>query len=131
MAIGKKTGGKPFPKGHKLAKGGKRPGAGRPTKVALVAKKAKLEIQEKELAIAKDIWADEIAKKHRELARRYVERALLNDAMLRDLRRTVLPNAQKDKDTQDKPQVHYHYLDANKVRDRARLEEKRKESPQD
>ena len=39
MAKGKKTGGKPFPKGNKLAKGGKRPNAGRPTKEAVAVKK--------------------------------------------------------------------------------------------
>ena len=125
----------PFKKGNRLSKGGKRPGAGRPTKVALVAKKAKLEIQEKELAIAKDIWTDEIAKKHRELARRYVDRALENDAMLRDLRRTVLPNAQNNKDEKDQMPIIYNIIDANTARDKARLEQKRKEedpeSPQD
>ena len=125
----------PFKKGNRLSKGGKRPGAGRPTKVALVAKKAELEIQEREMAIAKDVWEKEIAKKHKALAKRYVDRAMKNDVMLRDLRRTVFPNAQNDKDTQDRPPVIYNIVDANTARNKARLEQRRKEegpeSPQD
>ena len=39
MAIGKKTGGRLLPKGYKLAKGGKRLGAGRLTREVAEAKK--------------------------------------------------------------------------------------------
>ena len=109
----------PFQKGHKLTKSGKQPNAGRPTKADITAKKAKLEIQERELAIAKDIWEKEIAKKHKALAKRYVDRAMKNDVMLRDLRRTVLPDAQNDKEGKDQTPVIYNIIDANTARNRA------------
>ena len=128
MAIGTKTGGKPFPRGNKLAKGGKRPGTGRPTKAA---KKVQLELKEKELAIAKDIWEREIGAREQELARKHVERALENDAMLRDLRHARIPDAQNDKDHQDKPPIIYKIIDANSARDQARLEKRRSKLPQD
>ena len=53
-----------FTKGNKLAKGGPRPNAGRPTKVELNVKAAML-----------DIWEKEIAKREAKLAKHYVDRA--------------------------------------------------------
>ena len=77
MAIGKKTGGRSFPRGHKFAKGGRRnPPGGRPTNEARATKKAELEVKEKELAIAKDVWEKEIKSREQDLAKRYVEQAM-------------------------------------------------------
>ena len=65
MAIGKKTGGKPFPKGtqiwlraesetHQVL-------ADPPDEVAEATKKAELEVKDKELAIANYVWEKEIS----------------------------------------------------------------------
>ena len=124
--------GKAFPKGNKLAKGGRRnPPGGRPTKEAVATKKAELEQKAQELEIAKDVWERAIRSREKELADKYVKRALENDAMLRDLRRARIPDAQSDKDTQDKPPVIYQYIDANTARNQARLEKRRSKLPQD
>ncbi len=66
MALGTKTGGKPFEQGNKLAKGGRRnPPGGRPSNAQLAAKTAMIEI-----------WEKELAKKERKVAARYAEQAL-------------------------------------------------------
>ena len=123
--------GKTFPTGNKLAKGGKRPNAGRPTNEAKATKKAELEIKEKELQIAKEVWEKEIKGREQELAKRYVDQALTDNRILLDLRKTRIPNAQNDKDTQDKPPIIYKIIDANSARDQARLEKRRSKLPQD
>ena len=123
--------GKAFPKGHKFAKGGKRPRDGRPINEAIATKKAELEAKEQELEIAKDVWERAIRSREKELADKYVKRSLENDAMLRDFRRARIPDAQSDKDTQDKPPVIYQYIDANTARNQARLEKRRSKLPQD
>ena len=128
----KKPRGRAFPKGHKLAKGGRRnPPGGRPTNEAIATKKAELEAKEQELAIAKEVWGKAIKAREKELADRYVDQALTDNRILLDLRKTRIPDAQNDKDTQDHPPVIYHYLDANSARDKKRLEEKLSKKPQD
>ena len=132
MAIGKKTGGRSFPRGHKFAKGGRRnPPGGRPTNEARATKKAELEVKEKELAIAKDVWEKEIKSREQDLAKRYIEQAMKDNRVLLDLRKTRIVDVQSDKDTQDKPPVIYNYVDANTERNQARLEKRRSKSPQD
>ena len=124
--------GKAFPKGNKLAKGGRKtPPGGRPTNEAKAAKEAELEAKEQELAIAKEVWGKAIKAREKELADRYVDQALTDNRILRDLRKTRIPDAQNDKDTQDQPPVIYNIVDANTARDQARLEERRSKSPQD
>ena len=69
--------GKAFPKGNKLAKGGRRnPPGGRPTKEAVATKKAELEQKAQELDIAKDVWERAIRSREKELADKYVKRSL-------------------------------------------------------
>ena len=68
--------GKAFPKGHKFAKGGKRPRDGRPINEAIATKKAELEAKEQELDIAKDVWERAIRSREKELADKYVKRSL-------------------------------------------------------
>ena len=123
--------GKAFPKGHKFSKGGKRPNAGRPTNEAKTTKKAELEAKKKELEIAKDVWERKIRAREDELATRYVDQALTDNRILLDLRKTRIPDAQNDKDTQDHPPVIYNLVDANTARDQARLEKRRSKLPQD
>ena len=108
--------GKAFPKGNKLAKGGKRSRAGRPTNEAKTTKKAELEAKKKELEIAKDVWERKIRAREDELATRYVDQALTDNRILLDLRKTRIPDAQNDKDTQDQPPVIYNIVDANTAR---------------
>ena len=55
-----------FTKGNKLARGGRRPNAGRPTLAELNMKAAMLET-----------WEQEIAKREAKLAKHYVDRAFL------------------------------------------------------
>ncbi len=74
--------GKPFPKGNKHGKGGKRPGAGRPTNAELEAKATMLEV-----------WERKIQAREEALAKRYVDQAFLDNKVLIDLRKTRLPNA--------------------------------------
>lgn len=74
-----------FQKGHKLAKGGKRPGAGRPTKAELEAKEAAL-----------TVWEKEIKRREEALAKRYVSRAFRSDRVLLDLRKARLPDAKQE-----------------------------------
>ena len=124
--------GKAFPKGNRLAKGGRRnPLGGRPTNEARATKKAELEVKEKELAIAKDVWEKEIKSREQDLAKRYVEQAMKDNRVLLDLRKTRIVDVQSDKDTQDKPPVIYNYVGANTERNQARLEKRRSKSPQD
>ena len=124
--------GKAFPKGNRLAKGGRRnPLGGRPTNEAKATKKAELEAKEQELAIAKEVWEKAIKAREKELADRYVDQALTDNRILLDLRKTRIPNAQNDKDTQDKPPIIYKIIDANSARDQARLEKRRSKLPQD
>ncbi|MBI4490400.1 MAG: hypothetical protein HY694_15060 [Deltaproteobacteria bacterium] len=73
-----------FQKGHRLAKGGKRPGAGRPRKAELDAREAKLVV-----------WEREIERREKALAQRYVRRAFKSDRVLLDIRRTRVPDAKQ------------------------------------
>ena len=78
--------GKPFEKGHKLAKGGRRnPPGGRP-------RKATLEAQEARLAV----WQKELEKNELILARRYIKRAMKSDRVLIDARKATVPDAKKE-----------------------------------
>ena len=96
MAIGKKTGGRSFPRGHKFAKGGRRnPPGGRPTNEARATKKAELEAKEEEIVIAKDVWEKAIRAREKELADRYVDQALKDNRMLLDLRKTRISKRPK------------------------------------
>ena len=93
--------------------------------------KAELEAKEQELAIAKEVWGKAIKAREKELADRYVDQALTDNRILLDLRKTRIPDAQNDKDTQDHPPVIYNIVDANTARDQARLEKRRSKLPQD
>lgn len=72
-------------KGNKLARGGKRRGAGR---------KSMAELKAKELALR--VWEKELSKREAILAKRWVDRALVDDQVLMDLRRTVIPDAPQE-----------------------------------
>ena len=75
--------GKAFPKGNKLAKGGRKtPPGGRPTNEAKATKEAELEAKEQELAIAKEVWGKAIKAREKELADRYVDQALTDNRIL-------------------------------------------------
>lgn len=80
--------GKPFKKGKdsRRAKGGKRnPPGGRPTKAELKAREQ-----------AVTVWEREVAKREEKLAKRWVDRAMSDDAMLRDVRKTRIPDAKQE-----------------------------------
>ncbi|MCH8054659.1 MAG: hypothetical protein IH857_00700 [Deltaproteobacteria bacterium] len=74
-----------FQKGNKLARGGKRRDAGR---------KSKAELKAKELALR--VWEKELSKREAKLAKRWVDRALVDNQVLMDLRRTVIPDAPQE-----------------------------------
>ena len=109
MAIGKKTGGKPFPKGHKLAKGGKRPGAGRPTKQAAAEK-----------ILVAEVMHERIEKRAVELADKYVETALEDPATLRHLIERYLPPAKTEIEAAPRYNVIIETFDPNVERRRTR-----------
>ena len=83
-----------FQKGHKLAKGGKRPGAGRPRKAELDAREAKLVV-----------WEKEIERREKALAQRYVRRAFKSDRVLLDVRRTRVPDAKQSIELDHRAQI--------------------------
>ncbi len=80
---------KPAGKEPRRGKGGKRTGAGRPSKAELDAREAKL-----------NVWEKERVKEEAKLAKRWVQRALKDDAMLRDVRKTAIPDARQEIDIQ-------------------------------
>ena len=109
MAKGKKTGGKPFPKGNKLAKGGKRPGAGRPTNEAVAVKK-----------LAADMMREYIEKHAQELIEKYVEIAKEDPATLRHVIERYLPPAKTEIEAAPRHNVIIETFDPNVERRRTR-----------
>ena len=111
MAIGKKTGGKPFPKGNNLAKGGKRPGAGRPTREVAEAKKQ-----------AGDILRNYLELNLKLLAEAYLKHALEDPATTRHAIDRFLPPAKTEIEAAPRHNVIIETFDPNverrKVRDR-------------
>ena len=74
------------------AKGGKRnPPGGRPTKASLDAREASLKV-----------WEQERDKDNLKLAKRWVKRALEDDGMLKDIRKTIVPDARQELDVTHK-----------------------------
>ncbi len=71
-----------FQKGNQLARGGKRRGAGR---------KSMAELKAKELALK--VWERELSKRESKLAKLWVDRAFVDNQVLMDVRRTVIPDA--------------------------------------
>ncbi len=76
-----------FKGGNKLARRGKRKSERR---------KSMAELRAKELALK--VWEKEITKREAILAKRWVDRALVDDQVLMDLRRTVIPDAKQTGD---------------------------------
>src|SRR3990172_6260241 len=85
---------KPAGQEPRRGKGGRRPGAGRPSKAELDAREAKL-----------NVWEKEIERREKQLAKLYVERALKSDRVLLDLRRTRLADAKQELSVEHKGKI--------------------------
>ncbi len=72
-------------KGNKQARGSKRKSAGR---------KSMPELMAKELALR--VWERELSKREAKLAKRWVDRAFVDNQVLMDVRKTVLPDAKQE-----------------------------------
>ncbi len=71
-------------KGNKQARGRKRKSAGR---------KSIAELMAKELALR--VWERELSKREAILAKRWVDQAFVDNQVLMDVRRTVIPDAKQ------------------------------------
>ena len=76
-----------FKGSNKLARGGKRKGAGR---------KSMAELKAKELALR--VWERELSKREAKLAKWWVDQAFVDNQVLMDVRKTVLPDAKQTGD---------------------------------
>ena len=85
-----------FIKGHKQAKGGKRPGAGRPTKAELAEKEASLKI-----------WEDRLKGKTKQIIDHYLAEALKDNKVLIDAMKKLVPRRQTG--DRDPGQTHGHH----------------------
>ena len=100
-----------FIKGHKQAKGGKRPGAGRPTKAELAEKEASLKI-----------WEDRLKGKTKQIIDHYLAEALKDNKVLIDAMKKLVPDAKQEIEIQGRHTVIINTVDTNAERRRKRLE---------
>lgn len=100
-----------FIKGHKQAKGGKRPGAGRPTKAELAEKEAML-----------NIWEKKLEEKAEMIIDRYLAEALKDNKVLIDVMKKMIPDAKQEIEIQGRHMVIINTFDANAERRRKQLE---------